>query len=129
MNRSSFDAVLRGRLMAGDCPSRDVLRHLTSRWGFLVMLALEDGTKRFSQVRNTIGGISERMLAETLQVLEGDGFVDRKALPVVPPHVEYTLTPLGLEAVALMRQFGDWLERALPRIMAARTVEIGGAVV
>lgn len=129
MDNCTFDAVLRGRLMSGECPSRDVLRHLTSRWGFLVMLALEDGTKRFSGIRNTIGGISERMLAETLQVLEGDGFVNRKALPVVPPHVEYTLTPLGLEAVALMRQFGDWLEGALPRIMAARKVEIGAELV
>jgi DNA-binding HxlR family transcriptional regulator len=129
MDRGSFDAVLRGRLMSGDCPSRDVLRHLTSRWGFLVMLALEDGTKRFSGVRNMIGGISERMLAETLQVLEGDGFVLRKAFPVVPPHVEYTLTPLGVEAVGLMRQFGDWLETALPRIMAARKVENAADVV
>ena len=120
MDNCTLDAILKGRLMSGDCPSRDVLRHLTSRWGFLVMLALESGTLRFSQVRNTIGGISERMLAETLQVLEGDGFVLRTALPVVPPHVEYTLTPLGVEAVGLMRQLGDWLEGALPRIMAAR---------
>jgi DNA-binding HxlR family transcriptional regulator len=112
--------LIRGQLMAGDCPSRDVLRHLTSRWGFLVMLALEEGTQRYSAIRNRIDGISERMLAETLQALEGDGMVTRHALPVVPPHVEYTLTGLGTEAVSLMRQFGDWLETALPRILAAR---------
>ena len=123
------EQMRRGELFAVDCPSRDVLQHVTSRWGVLVLVALLAGTHRFSDLRRKIGGVSEKMLAQTLQWLESDGFVLRKSYPVVPPHVEYTLTPLGVEAVGLMRQFGDWLEGALPRIMAARKVEIGADVV
>lgn len=105
-----------GNVLAADCPSRQVLQHLTSRWGTLVMLALATGPHRFSALRRRVAGISERMLAQTLQELEADGFVLRVALPVVPPHVDYSLTPLGVEAadhvVALVR----FVEQNLPRI-------------
>lgn len=111
---------MQGKLLSADCPSRDILRHLTSRWGMFVMLALGDGTLRFSDLRRRIGGISERMLAQTLQDLEGCGFLLRDAKPVVPPHVEYHLTPLGREALTRMRALGDWIEGNLPRILAAR---------
>ena len=77
------------------CPSRRVLNHVTSRWGVLVLIALQDGTHRFSTLRRRIGGVSERMLAQTLRLLEEDGFIRRTAHPVVPPHVDYDLTPLG----------------------------------
>ena len=74
------------------CPSRGILNHITSRWGVLVLIALQDKTLRFSELRRTIGGVSERMLSQTLKVLEEDGFIARKAYEVVPPHVEYSLT-------------------------------------
>lgn len=77
------------------CPSRKVLNHVTSRWGVLVLIALLDGTHRFSALRRRIGDVSERMLAQTLRVLEDDGLIRRTAYPVVPPHVDYDLTPLG----------------------------------
>jgi DNA-binding HxlR family transcriptional regulator len=64
----------------------------------LVLAALMDGTLRFSELRSTVGGVSEKMLAQTLQTLERDGFVYREAHPVIPPHVDYSLTPLGEEA-------------------------------
>src|SRR4051812_28808066 len=92
--------LLRGDLLARDCPSREVLKHVTSRWGVLVLIALEHRTLRFSELRRMVSGVSERMLAQTLQWLEADGIVDRKAFNVVPPHVEYSLTPLGREAAA-----------------------------
>ncbi len=106
----------RGDLMAAACPSRDVLKHLTSRWGVLVLIALQPGTHRFGDLRRKVGGVSERMLAQTLQWLEGDGMVERKAFKVVPPHVEYTLTPLGMEAAEKVRSLADWIEVSLPRI-------------
>ena len=106
----------RGDLLALDCPSREVLKHVTSRWGVLVLMTLEGGTHRFSELRRAIGGVSERMLAQTLQWLEGDGLVDRVAYEVVPPHVEYSLTPLGREAAARVRALADWIETSLPRI-------------
>lgn len=115
---SLSDRLARGDLMAAACPSRDVLKHLTSRWGVLVLIALQDGTLRFSDLRRRIGGISERMLAQTLQWLESDGIVARRDHGTVPPHVDYRLTPLGEEAAAQVRGLADWIEINLPRIRA-----------
>ena len=112
----------RGDLMAAACPSREVLKHVTSRWGVLVLIALQDKTLRFSQLRRRIGGVSERMLAQTLQWLEGDGLVKRVAHEVVPPHVDYSLTPLGLEAAERVAALADWIETSLPAIAAHRKV-------
>ncbi len=112
------EKLLRGDLMAPDCPSRAVLQHVTSRWGVLALIALETGTHRFSELRRGIGGVSERMLAQTLQQLEGDGFVRRVAYQVVPPHVEYSLTPLGLEVAEKVRGLADWIELNIERIVA-----------
>nr|WP_202315305.1 helix-turn-helix domain-containing protein [Mesorhizobium sp. L-8-10] len=106
----------RGNLMSASCPSRQVLQHMTNRWGPLVLLAPETGTLRFSQLRRAIGGVSERMLAQTLQELEGDGLINRIAYEVVPPHVEYSLTPLGKEATERVRAVADWIETSLPPI-------------
>lgn len=110
----------RGDLMTAACPSREVLKHVTSRWGVLVLIALQDGTRRFGELRRLIGGVSERMLAQTLQWLESDGLVDRVARQVVPPHVEYSLTPLGREAAEKVSELADWIEMSLPSILASR---------
>lgn len=110
------DKLRRGDVLATACPSRAVLRRVTSRWGVLVLIALQSGTYRFSELRRSIGGVSERMLAQTLQGLEADGFVARRAYPVVPPHVEYSLTPLGAEVADKVRVLADWIEINLPRI-------------
>lgn len=113
---SLSEKLQRGDLMAAACPSREVLKHVTSRWGVLVLMALESETRRFSELRRMIGGVSERMLAQTLQWLEADGLVKRTAYAVVPPHVDYRLTPLGVEAAARVRHLADWIETSLPEI-------------
>jgi DNA-binding HxlR family transcriptional regulator len=115
------ELLQRGNLFAEQCPSREVLNHVTSRWGVLVLVALLDGTFRFSELRRKIGGVSEKMLAQTLQWLEGDGFVLRRSYPVVPPHVEYSLTPLGQEVGRHVQGLADWIEVQLPAILLART--------
>ena len=118
---SLSEKLQRGDLMAAACPSREVLKHVTSRWGVLVLIALESGeTRRFSQLKRAIGGVSERMLAQTLQWLEADGLVLRIAHDVVPPHVDYRLTPLGIEAAEKVRLLADWIETSLPRITEYR---------
>lgn len=109
-----------GNLFAEQCPSRDVLKHVTSRWGVLILVALQSGTHRFSDLRRKMGGVSEKMLAQTLQWLEADGFVNRIPYPVVPPHVEYSLTPLGEEVAVKVAALADWIEENLPRVMASR---------
>ena len=108
----------KGDVMQRDCPSRAILQHLTSRWGVLVILALLPGTLRFSALRRRIGGVSERMLAQTLQQLEADGMVWRRAHDVVPPHVDYGLTALGTEAAARLLGLAGWIEDRLPEILS-----------
>ncbi|MBN9671149.1 winged helix-turn-helix transcriptional regulator [Roseibium aggregatum] len=110
------DQVRRGELLNRNCPSRDVLRHLTSRWGVLVLIVLLERGHRFSELRRRIGGVSEKMLAQTLQALEADGFVNRISHPVVPPHVDYSLTPIGKEAALKVRELADWIEVNIGRI-------------
>lgn len=110
----------RGDVLVAACPSREVLQHITSRWGVLVLIALESGTLRFGELRRKINGVSERMLVQTLQCLEGDGLVHRIALEVVPPHVEYSLTPLGREAAEKVRLLTDWIEGNIPRLLKAK---------
>lgn len=114
-------AMARGDLFAEQCPSREILNHVTSRWGVLLLVALLGGTHRFSDLRRKVNGISEKMLAQTLQWLEADGFVERLAYPVIPPKVEYRLTPLGEEVGRKVEALADWIEVNLPAILAART--------
>jgi DNA-binding HxlR family transcriptional regulator len=109
-----------GNVLAADCPSRAILSHLTNRWGTLVMVALATGPHRFAELRRKVGGVSERMLSQTLKDLEADGFVLRTAHPVVPPHVDYELTALGREAAAHVAALVGWIEGALPEIMAGQ---------
>ncbi|MEJ2453945.1 MAG: helix-turn-helix domain-containing protein [Candidatus Thiodiazotropha sp.] len=108
---------LKGDLFAEKCPSRQVLNHVTSRWGVLILVALLEGTYRFSELRRKVDGVSERMLAQTLQWLEHDGFVLRTAYPVVPPHVEYSLTPLGEEVGERVKLLADWIEANIGTIL------------
>jgi len=114
------ELMRRGELFAVQCPSRIILQHVTSRWGVLVLVALMGGTHRFSDLRRKVGGVSEKMLAQTLQCLEKDGFIDRVSFPVVPPHVEYTLTPLGMDIGRKVEELADWIETNLPAILTAQ---------
>lgn len=111
------NAMRRGEVLSPDCPSREILKHVTSQWGVLVLVALLGGTLRFSELRRRVGVISEKMLTQTLQQLEQDGFVQRVSYPVVPPHVEYSLTPLG-EGISLkVEALTDWIEVNLSDIL------------
>ncbi|WP_420035043.1 winged helix-turn-helix transcriptional regulator [Streptomyces sp. cg28] len=104
----------------GLCPQRLVLEHVTSRWGVLVLLALSERSFRFSELRREIGGVSEKMLTQTLQTLERDGVVHRDAKPVIPPRVDYSLTALGREAAEQVRALAEWTERRLDAVVEAR---------
>lgn len=108
------------RVLAAECPSRAVLGHITSRWGTLVLIVLLERTHRFSELRRAIGGVSEKMLAQTLDALADDGLVLRVAQQVVPPHVEYSLTTLGRQAATRLEVLVDWIETNYPLIEAAQ---------
>ena len=113
-------SVERGNVLASACPSRQILQHLTSRWGALVLVSLHSGTKRFSELRRSIDGVSERMLTKTLQELEADGMLIRKSYNTVPPQVDYTLTEFGSQASNKMFELVDWLEMNLGNILASQ---------
>jgi DNA-binding HxlR family transcriptional regulator len=108
---------LLGQVLSNECPSREILEHLTTKWSVLVLRCLSDGIHRFSELRQRIDGVSEKMLAQTLKVLEKDGFLIRTVYPVVPPKVEYQLTILGSQAAEKLNYLIGWIERNLPEIM------------
>lgn len=104
----------------GMCPQRIVLEHVTSRWGVLVLIALDERSYRFSELRRALGRVSEKMLTQTLQTLERDGLVHRDAKPVIPPRVDYSLTDLGREVGRQVRALAEWTERRLGDVQEAR---------
>jgi DNA-binding HxlR family transcriptional regulator len=106
-------------VFAQACTSRATLEHLTGRWGTLAMVALHDGTLRFNALRRRVDGVSEKMLAQTLQALERDGFVHREAQPTIPPKVEYSLTPRGRRTAALLLALIRDVEDQMPEVMVA----------
>ncbi len=114
------DRMERGDVFAPRCPSREILKHVTSSWGTLTLIALLPGTLRFSDLRRRVAGVSERMLSQTLKQLEGDGLVHRRSFPVVPPRVDYALTEQGKQAAVLVQALADWIEDNLPVLASGR---------
>lgn len=107
-------------IFPANCPSRTVLDHVTSKWGVLVLLALsESGTLRWNELRRLVQGVSEKMLAQTLRTLADDGLVTRLAHPVVPPHVEYSLTDRGKEVAGLLQPLMSWIVTNADDILGA----------
>lgn len=114
------EPIFPGGVFPANCPSRTVLDHVTSKWGVLVLLALtEHDVLRWSELRRRAEGVSEKMLAQTLRTLEADGLVARFARPVVPPHVEYSLTGRGRELGSLLRPLMAWIAANADDILPA----------
>jgi len=90
-----------------DCPTQRVLETIADKWSVIVIYALsKQETRRYSELQRIIGGISQKMLTQTLRKLERDGLVERHVYPVVPPKVEYSLTPLGKTLTELVKYSG-----------------------
>lgn len=89
---------------------RDMLSRIGDKWTMLVVRELSGGTRRFSHLQRSIPGVSHRMLARTLRLLERDGLVSRVVHPEVPPRVEYTLTELGIELLRPITGIVEWVE-------------------
>lgn len=106
-----------GQVLSTECPSREILEHVTSKWAVLILKSLSEGVLRFSELRKRIEGVSEKMLAQTLKTLEQDGFILRTVYPEVPPKVEYQLTFLGAQVAEKLNYLIAWIERNLPEIL------------
>ena len=103
-----------------NCNSREVLAIITHRWTVLTLYALGRGVLRYGELKAKIGGISQKMLTQTLRSLERDGLVARTDQRESPPRVEYSLTPLGLTLLDTLASICQWAERHLPEVQAAR---------
>jgi DNA-binding HxlR family transcriptional regulator len=102
------------------CPTRLVLNRIADKWTVLVVILLQDSTKRFSHLQREIDGISQKMLTQTLRNLERDGLVVRTIYATVPPKVEYALTPLGYTLNDLLYAIKTWSEANIGEVLAAQ---------
>ncbi|MFD0852991.1 winged helix-turn-helix transcriptional regulator, partial [Actinomadura adrarensis] len=103
-----------------DCEVRQILDRVADKWSLLVIALLDECSMRFTELRREVDGISQRMLARTLRHLERDGLVERTVHPVVPPRVDYALTPLGRSLHSTIKALVDWTERHQAEIASAR---------
>jgi DNA-binding HxlR family transcriptional regulator len=102
------------------CPTRIVLNRIADKWTVLIVGALADRTKRFGDLRREIGGVSQKMLTQTLRGLERDGVVSRTVYASVPPKVEYSLTEFGRTLVSILEAIREWSENNIESVLKAR---------
>ncbi len=102
------------------CPTRMVLDRIADKWTVLIVGALENKTKRFGELRREVGGVSQKMLTQTLRGLERDGLVTRVVYASVPPKVEYSLTELGKTLVRILEAIREWSEGNIEDVLRAR---------
>lgn len=108
---------------SGTCPARELLDRIADKWTALTIGMLADAASpvRFTELRRAIGGISQKMLTQTLRDLERDGLVVRVIFPVIPPRVEYSLTPLGATLDEPLRALSVWSERHMIQVREAQS--------
>jgi DNA-binding HxlR family transcriptional regulator len=102
------------------CPTRMVLDRIADKWTVLIVGALKDNKKRFGELRREVGGVSQKMLTQTLKGLERDGIVTRRVFATVPPRVEYSLTDLGRTLIGMLESIRDWSEKNIEDVLKAR---------
>lgn len=99
-----------------ECPVEITLQLLSSKWKILIIRELLTGTKRFSDIKKALGDVTQKMLTQSLRGLEEDGLIIRKVYPVVPPHVEYSLSSLGESlnpVIESMRTYGAYYRTSI----------------
>ncbi|MEU9020709.1 helix-turn-helix domain-containing protein [Actinomadura sp. NPDC048394] len=111
---------MRGDAFDPGCPTRLILDRIGDKWSVLVVLSLADGPRRFTELRRLIGGVTPKVLTQTLRAMERDGLLTRHVFAEVPPRVEYALTPLGLSLGKPIQAITDWAEENVEAVVAAR---------
>ena len=107
-------------VFAPNCPTRQMLDRIGDKWTVLIVQVLGEGPMRFNGLKRRIGGVSQKMLAQTLRHLERDGLVSRHVFPTTPVTVEYALTPLGRTLVGALTPLIAWSEGRIGEVEAAR---------
>jgi DNA-binding HxlR family transcriptional regulator len=111
---------LRANVYDQGCPSRQILNRIGDTWSALIILSLADGPRRFSALAAKIGGVTPKMLTQTLRGLERDGMISRTVFAEVPPHVEYALTDLGRSLLGLVGALEAWADCHIDDVARAR---------
>ncbi|MFF0493671.1 winged helix-turn-helix transcriptional regulator [Nocardia sp. NPDC003482] len=111
---AAYDAYL------AECPARQLLDRIADKWVSLVVTALADGPRRYTDLRRRLASVSQKMLTQTLRNLERDGLVSRTVTPTVPVRVDYELTPLGRSLLPVMSAIKGWAEQHMDEVLAAR---------
>jgi DNA-binding HxlR family transcriptional regulator len=104
-----------------NCPTRHALDRIADKYTVLVIIYLQEGPKRFSELQRIITGISQKVLTQTLRSLERDGLLTRTVYPEVPPRVEYALTPLGVTLIEPLAALRVWAEGHIEAVTVAQT--------
>lgn len=107
------------------CPSRQVLELLADKWSLLIIAAVSRGVTRNGALLREIGDISQKMLTQTLRALEANGLIRREVVEIMPPHVQYHLTPLGESLIPMVHMLGRWAETHYPEVEKARATNAG----
>ncbi len=121
MNVTAPKHEMKHSLMNGECQKvSKILARVGDKWTVLIVMLLRDGPRRFSEIKRSVDGISQRMLTLTLKNLERDGMVTRTVFPTIPPRVDYELTPLGHSLSAPVISLGTWAQTHSAEIDTAR---------
>lgn len=108
-------------IQSSDCQKiSQVLARVGEKWSILIIMMLSGGPRRFTELKRSINGISQRMLTLCLRGLERDGLINRNVIAVMPPHIEYSLTPLGVSLTQPVIALGSWASDHIADIAAAR---------
>lgn len=106
----------------GECPTRAILNRIADKWTTLIIgILAQHESRRFNELKRTIGGISQKMLTQTLRDLERDGLVKRTMFPEIPPRVEYELTPLGKTLCAPISALTQWAHDHIDEVKLAQS--------
>lgn len=111
---------VRPNVLSQNCESRQALDRIADKWTCLIVYALLDGPHRHGELKRMIEGVSQKMLTQTLRSMEADGLVSRTVVDVIPPHVEYALTPLGQTLSDPLVAICQWAMDHLHEMQAAR---------
>ncbi|MFI0482163.1 winged helix-turn-helix transcriptional regulator [Actinomadura sp. 9N215] len=111
---------MKGNAFDPNCPTRLVLDRIGDKWSVLVVLSLSGGPRRFTGLRDMIGGVTPKVLTQTLRAMERDGLLTRTVFAEVPPRVEYALTPLGHSLQTPIEAIATWAEENVGAVVAAR---------
>jgi DNA-binding HxlR family transcriptional regulator len=116
----ALERIAKMNLFDTNCAGHQILEHVANKWTVLIVYALTQGKKRYSELKQQIVGVSPKMLIQNLRSLERYGLIEREVYPTVPPRVEYSLTPLGTSLVEPLAILGEWAYRHISEVKTAK---------